>query len=473
MPDVTLIRNGLVVEASGAFRADITYSDGVISQVAQRADPASCDRVIDAEGLLVIPGGIDPHTHFDWHEGDDRVEDDFTHAGRAAIAGGITSHIDFAFQRPGGTLKDAIEEWHGKARDAAVIDYGFHPTVVELNEGQLDEVPALVENGYSTFKVFMVGEGWSLDDRALAELIRACRDSGARVSVHAENGLVQLLADELVDQGKTGPEWFPISRPWPTETEATYRALSHARTLRAPLYVVHMTSGHAVAALAEAHSLGEPVHGETCIQYLVLTDEVYKSGDFDLVSQFICSPPIRSQAEQDALWAAIRAGTISVVGSDHAPFGLDNRRAGKDDFRRIPNGVGPIEHLRPLLWDRGVRTGKINPSEFVALTATNAARLFGLAPKKGSLAPGADADIVLWDPEKSVVVEHATLFSASDHSLFDGWEITGQPRMTISRGEVVYEDGVLRATPGRGRYLHRARVFSSPETPYIDEVSYV
>jgi dihydropyrimidinase len=412
-----------------------------------------------ASGKFVLPGGVDVHTHFSEPFMGTVTADDFTTGGEGALCGGITTHIDFAFQYRGQTLHDAVNNWRALADGKAVIDYGLHVAVTELTDETRREIPEMVAAGYSSFKVFMTYPALVVEDHDLLEILGRVSQAGGRVSVHAENfAMSATLIEEFVREGKLEPRWHAPARPWVSEWEATVRAMALARVAEAPLYVVHMSAVASVDEVTKARAEGYPVIGETCIHYLVFTDDVYDQDGFE-PARYICSPPIRSVEHQDALWSALRTGGLQVVGSDHAPFTLAERgRLGGDNFSSIPNGVAGIEEIRPFLWSEGVRKGRLSVERFVALTATNPARAFGLWPKKGGIVVGGDADLVIWDPDKKTAFSMDTTHSACDYCIYEGLEATGAATTTISRGDVVWHDGVLNAPPGRGQFIKRSTV---------------
>lgn len=453
-----LIRNGQIATAEGVYPGDILCSGETIAEVAPTGSIRDADEVVDADGMFVLPGGIDVHTHFDEPFMGCVTADDFADGGRAAVCGGITSHVDFAYQLKGETLEQAAANWHARADGKAIIDYGFHVVITDPREDVKAEVPSLIERGYTTFKLFMTFPGLAVDDGALMDLVKLVAAAGGRVSVHAENYYVSdRLIAKFLNEGRTGPRWHAKSRPWQSEYEATVRALALADVAGAPIYVVHMSSAEAVDALSRARSRGQEAIGETSISYLSLNDEVYDRDDFE-PAKYVCSPPIRSQEDQDRLWLALQAGGLQVVGSDHDPFNLSDRyRLGASDFSKIPNGIAGTEQIRPLLWTEGVARGRLSLERFVAVTATNPARAFGMWPQKGVVAPGADADLVVWDPSKEVRLGLETTHSKADYCVYEGREVRGYAAMTISRGEIVARNGQVLASAGRGRFIKRGQ----------------
>jgi dihydropyrimidinase len=455
-----VIQGGTVVTAEGSHQADLLCEGEQITAIGRDLVYHTGDRFLDADGLLVLPGGIDAHTHFDEPFMGTIAADDFMNGGLGAICGGITSHIDFAYQFKGETLRQALQNWHRRADGKAVIDYGFHVVITDPTDEVKREIPGIVEAGYPTFKVFMTYPNLVVNDGDLLDLLQIVTRAGGRVSVHAENfHMSQHLVEEFHRHGKFEPKWHPHSRPWQSEYEATVRAMALAQVAQASLYVVHLSTDAAVTAVTRARSAGQPVIAETCIHYLVLTDEVYQGPSTEAM-KYVCSPPIRPRVDRDALWAHLAAGEIQVIGSDHDPFTLsDRQRLGGRDFAKIPNGIAGIEQIRPFLWSEGVRKDRLRMEQFVALTATNPARAFGLWPRKGTIAVGSDADIVLWDPEREVRIGVETTHSASDYCPYEGHWVTGYPVTTISRGEILWHNGQLSAAAGRGSALKRGTLF--------------
>lgn len=452
----TIIRGGTIATAEGCFAADVVCADGRIVEIGTGQVAGDGDDELSADGKFVLPGGIDVHTHFSEPFMGTVTADDFTTGGEGAICGGVTTHIDFAFQYRGESLQDAVTNWHALADGKAVIDYGLHVAITELTDEVRRQIPEMVAAGYSSFKIFMTYPALVVGDQDLLEILGLVSESGGRVSVHAENFAISAaLIEQYVREGKLEPRWHAPSRPWVSEWEATVRAMALARVADAPLYVVHMSAAAGIDAVAEARTQGHPVIGETCIHYLVFTEDVYEQEGFE-PARYICSPPIRSREHQDALWTALRTGSLQVVGSDHAPFTLaERKRLGGDNFSTIPNGVAGIEEIRPFLWSEGVKKGRLSVERFVALTATNPARAFGLWPRKGGVVVGGDADLVIWDPDKRTMFSMETTHSACDYCLYEGLEAEGAATTTLSRGDIVWHDSVLNAPPGRGQFVKR------------------
>ena len=452
-----VIEGGTLVLGEGVFPADVGIVGEKVAAVGQSLDG---ERVIDATGCLVLPGGIDAHTHLALSLGPDlAVSDDFESGTIAAACGGTTTVINYAEQCGYANLLEALDAWQAKAAGHAVIDYGFHMLIADPRPDVIEEMAAVVERGVTSFKALLAYKGIvMLDDAQLFRVLERARDLGALVNVHAENG---HLVDELVAAcraaGQTAPRYHALTRPEVAEAEATERALALAEAACAPIYIVHMTCARAVETLRRAQARGQVAFGETCPQYLLLDERVYESGDFDTAAGYVLSPPLRERSNQDALWTALAAGTIQTVGTDHCPFTREQKARGRDDFTLIPNGLPGIETRVGLLYHYGVGQGRLSLSDWVRLTATNPARLFGLYPRKGTLVPGSDGDVVIFDPEKRKTLDAASLHMRTDISPYAGWEVRGWPRHVLQRGRFVVEDGAFVGRPGAGKFVSRRR----------------
>ena len=456
MPDL-LIRGGTVVNADGSRRVDLLCREGRIAALGEDLDITGAE-VIDAGGCFVMPGGIDPHTHMQLPMMGTVVADDFESGTIAAAVGGTTTILDFVGPEKGQSPLDALKQWqHWAAK--AVIDYGFHMTVSWWGPRFAAEMEMLVrEHGITSFKFFLAYKGGLMlpDDDLIAGFQR-CRELGALPQVHAENGdLIAYLQEKLLADGITGPLGHALSRPSLCEGEATGRAIALAETVGVPLYVVHVSAAEAVQAIAAAQARGVAVIGETLPGFLAIDDSVYRSDDFDVAAGHVMSPPYRPKGHQAALWAGVQNGTLSTTGTDHCCFTKAQKRLGVERFTRIPNGCGGVEERMSVLWDLGVNTGRLTPERFVALTSANAAKTFGLWPRKGQLAVGADADVIVLDPTRTKTLTAATQRQATDFSVWEGREVRGVILHTLSRGDRVWSDGDWRAGPGRGRYVPRA-----------------
>lgn len=452
-----IVRGGTVANADRTFRADVLCQDGKIVAVGENLDAPGGATVIDAGGQYVMPGGIDPHTHMQLPFMGTTAMDDFYAGTAAGLAGGTTSIIDFVIPDPKEPLMDAYRKWRGWAEKAA-SDYGFHVAVTWWSEGVKRDMGTLVqEEGVNSFKHFMAYKNAIMcDDETLVNSFKRALELGAMPTVHAENGeLVFLLQKEVAAMGITGPEGHPLSRPPMVEAEAANRAIAIADVLNVPIYVVHVSCIEAAEAIARARARGQRVYGEVLAGHLVLDDSVYRHPDFATAAAHVMSPPFRPKGHQEFLWRGLQSGNLHTTATDHCTFCATQKAAGKDDFSKIPNGCGGVEERMAVIWDAGVNTGRLTPSEFVAVTSTNAARLFNIYPQKGSISVGADADLVVWDPQGSKTLSVKTQHSKNDFNVFEGRTVRGIPSHTISQGELVYVKGDLRAVRGKGRYIKR------------------
>lgn len=458
----TLITGGTIVTAADTARADLYIEGETVALIGNDlGQPA--DEVIDADGMYLLPGAIDMHTHLSMPFGGTVTADDFETGTKAAAAGGTTTVIDFAIQPKGASLAETLEIWHEKAAGKAVIDYGFHIAVTHLTDAVLTEVPTIVAAGVPSVKCFMAYKGvLMVDDGTLLRLLQTAKESGGLVMVHAENGdVIDVLTRQLLGAGKTEPKYHAVSRPPAVEAEATGRAIDLARIAGSPLYVVHVSCAEALTRVQEARAWGEPIMAETCTHYLVLDETAYESPGFD-GAKYVCSPPLRDRANQAALWAGLRTGALRVVSSDHCPFHLSGQKElGKDSFALIPNGLAGIEERVMLLFSEGVRQGRLDLNRFVEVVSTAPARIFGLYPKKGTIAVGSDADIVVFDPnqERTLSVRHQ--HQRVDHNAFEGITVTGAPKAVLSRGRVVFRDNNFVGQVGAGRFLERSPLGSA------------
>ncbi len=452
-----LIRGGTVVNADREFRADVLCEGGRITAVGtDLATPAGCE-TLDASGQYVIPGGIDPHTHMQLPFMGTVTRDDFFSGTAAAMAGGTTTIIDFVIPDPQEPLIDAYRKWRGWAEKAAG-DYSFHVAVTWWSDSVHRDMGTLVtEEGVNSFKHFMAYKNAIMcDDETLVNSFRRALELGAMPTVHAENGeLVYLLQAEMKAKGILGPEGHPLSRPPAVEAEAAQRAIAIADVLNVPIYVVHVSCAESAAAIAAARARGQRVYGEVLAGHLVLDDSVYRHPSFEFAAGHVMSPPFRPKGHGDMLWRGLQAGSLHTTATDHCTFCAEQKAAGKADFSLIPNGCGGVEERLAVLWHEGVNGGKLTPSEFVAVTSANAARLFNIYPRKGCIAPGADADMVLWDPQATQTLSVKTQHSLGDFNIFEGRTVQGKATHTLSRGTLVWADGDLRAVRGAGQYIKR------------------
>lgn len=457
-----VIRNGTVVTASETMRCDIGVRDGRITALAEGLPQGREE--IDANGLQVLPGGVDAHCHLDQPVGGGaRMADDFETGTRSALCGGTTTVIPFAAQAKGQSLRDAVDDYHRRAGGRACIDYAFHMIVTDPTEAVLrDELPALIAEGCTSFKIYMTYDDLKLNDRQILEVLALARREGAMAMVHAENAdCVAWLTELLEAAGHTAPRYHADARPPVVEREATHRAISLAELVDVPVLVVHVSGPEAIEQIRWAQGRGLPVYAETCPQYLFLTAEDLNLDGFE-GAKHICSPPPRDKASQAAVWTGIENGTFQVFSSDHAPFRYEDPEGKKvrgetAAFAHVPNGVPGLETRLPLLYSAGVHGGRIDLNRFVALAATNAARIYGLYPRKGTIAVGSDADLALWDPEREVTIRNAGLHHAVDYTPYEGMTVHGWPVLTLSRGRVVWRDGEVLARPGVGAFLRCAR----------------
>jgi len=412
----------------------------------------------------VMPGGIDPHTHLEMPFMGTTTADDYDTGTKAALAGGTTMVVDFCIPNHGQKLLDAWADWDRRSATART-DYAYHMCIVSWSDAIREEMAAVVAKGVTTFKHFMAYKGaLMVDDEEMFASFKRCAELGAMPLVHAENGdVVAALQAELLASGVTGPEGHAYSRPPEVEGEAANRAVMLADQAGVPLYIVHTSSIEAHEAIRRARSLGRRVYGEPLIQHLVLDETEYLHPDWDHAAQRVMSPPFRDRTNQDDLWNGLRAGSLQVVATDHCAFTTEQKRSGRGDFTKIPNGTGGLEDRMPVLWTRGVGAGRLTMNEFVAVTSTNIARILNLYPRKGAIAVGADADIVVWDPKATKTISAATQHSAIDYNVFEGIAVEGLPRTTLSRGEVACHDGKVSAEPGRGRFV--------PRQPFTPEAS--
>ena len=452
-----LIRGGTVVNADREFRADVLCVNGQIAQVGASLEAPAGAQVLDAGGRYVMPGGIDPHTHMQLPFMGTVTRDDFFRGTAAALAGGTTTIIDFVIPDPKEPLMDAWRKWRGWAEKSA-SDYSFHVAITWWDETVRRDMGTLVvEKGVNSFKHFMAYKNAIMcDDETLVNSFKRALELGAMPTVHAENGeLVFMLQAEMKAKGILGPEGHPLSRPPAVEAEAAQRAIAIADVLNVPIYVVHVSCAEAAEAIARARARGQRVFGEVLAGHLTLDDSVYRNADFAYAAGHVMSPPFRPAGHAQALWRGLQAGTLHTTATDHCTFCAEQKAAGRDDFSKIPNGCGGVEERLAVIWDEGVNTGRLTPSEFVAVTSTNAAKLFNIYPRKGCIAPGADADIVLWDPTATKTLSVKTQRSLGDFNIFEGRNVTGLATHTVSQGKVVYAEGDLRAERGAGRHIKR------------------
>jgi len=463
----TIIKSGTLITASETYEADILIDGEKIVSVGENIDTSS-SQIIDAAGKLVMPGGIDPHTHLDLPMFDTVSSDDHYTGHKAAAFGGTTTVMDFVPQDYD-TLHEAVEVWHAKADDKAAIDFSFHMNVTRLDEQVEREIPQLLDLGITTLKVFMAYNGrLRLQDGEIYRVLRIGKEHGMLTMLHAENGdVIDILVAEALAAGHTSPEWHARTRPGWGGVEAVLRGAALAEQAGSPLYVVHVNQVGEAEQLRYARQRGVNVIGETCPPYLFFTDQQLNRPDG---AKWICSPPMRSVEDNQGLWEALADGTLQTIGTDHCPFFFDGTQAieyegipvsipgkelGKDDFSKIPNGVPGVGDRLPVMWTYGVGAGRITPNQFVALTSTNVAKIFGLYPQKGALVPGADADIVIWDPNRRLTYGIAHAQHRTDYNIYENWELVGFPEKVLLRGDLIVDGEHWLGKPGGGRYLSR------------------
>ena len=454
----TLIRGGTVVTATDLYRGEVLIEDEKIAAIATSFDGASVDRTIDASGKYVIPGGIDVHTHLDMPFGGTTSADDFESGTVAAAHGGTTSIVDFAIQYRGQTLRHALETWAEKAGGKAAIDYGFHMIVTELTDAVEKEMDALVREGVTSFKLFMAYPGvFMLDDATIFKALLRTGENGGTICMHAENGgVIDVLVKKALAEGKTAPRYHALTRPARAEGEATHRAIALAEMAGVPIYIVHLSASEALEMVTEARDRGLPAYAETCPQYLFLSYDNYEEPGF-AGAKYVMSPPLRPRETHARLWRGLAGGDLQAVSTDHCPFCMkEQKELGRDDFSKIPNGAPGIETRMSLVFDGGVRTGKISVNRFVELTSTSPAKIFGLFPRKGTVAPGSDADLVVFDPDKKTTLSAKTHHMRVDYNPYEGREVTGAAETVLSRGRVIVENGKFTGKAGAGSFLKRS-----------------
>jgi dihydropyrimidinase len=455
-----LIKGGRIITAADDYVGDVFVENGTVTLLGESLD-VSADRTIDATGKYVIPGAIDPHTHLEMFFGGTVTCDDFTSGTTSAAFGGTTTLIDFCMQAPGDTFAQALEKYFEKIERAKpVIDVGFHIGVTDLHTGgTLDDLAKLPDEGVTSYKLFMAYKGAVMvDDETLFKTMQTASETGALVMVHAENGdAIDIIVKKAVAEGKTAPIWHAKTRPMETEAEATNRAIQLSRVAGSPLYVVHVSCQPSVEPIALAREKGWDVWGETCTQYLFVDESALDQPGFE-GAKYIYTPPPRPKEQQEYLWKALKADVLSVLSTDHCPFKWPEQKGiNGQEFQKVPNGGPGIENRLHMLHHFGVREERLTMNRFVELTSTNVAKLFGLYPRKGTIAPGSDADIVVWDPEKRLTISAQTHHSNVNYNLFEGTEVVGAPEVVLVRGQIIVENDELVARPGAGQFVKRAR----------------
>lgn len=457
-----VIKNGTVVTASEVFDADIAVEKGKIVALGKNL-ALNGSKSVDAKGLYVLPGGIDVHTHLDMPFGGTTTADDFATGTRAAACGGTTTLIDFAIQKKGESLRKGLDAWHQKAHGKSAVDYGFHMIAVDLPEERLQEMDRLVDEGVSSFKLFMAYPGvFMSDDATIFRALMKTKENGGMVCMHAENGgVIDVLVKKALAEKKLDPKYHALTRPMSAEAEATRRAIALAEMAGVPIYIVHLSAADAMEEVRRARERGVSVFAETCPQYLFLSYEDYERPNFE-GAKFVMSPPLRPKGNEERLWAGLRNNSLQVVSTDHCSFCFNgsNKKPGKEmgkgDFSKIPNGAPGIETRLALLWEGGVNKKRFSMNRFVELTSTAPAKLFGLYPKKGTIAPGSDADLVLWDPKKKHVISAKTHNMNVDYNPYEGTVVRGAPREVYVRGVKMVDKGKFVGSPRHGSFLKRS-----------------
>jgi dihydropyrimidinase len=450
----TVIKGGTIVTADLSYKADVKVEGGRIVEI---GPDLSGDETLDAAGCYVMPGGIDPHTHLEMPFMGTYSSDDFESGTRAALSGGTTMVVDFALPAPGQSLLEALTMWDNKT-SRANCDFSFHMAITWWGEQVFNEMETIVrDKGINSFKHFMAYKGaLMVDDDEMFHSFQRCAELGALPMVHAENGdIVAQMQQKLLADGNNGPEAHAYSRPAAVEGEATNRAIIIADMAGAPLYVVHTSCEQAHEAIRRARQNGMRVYGEPLIQHLTLDESEYANPDWDHAARRVMSPPFRNRQHQDSLWAGLASGSLQVVATDHCAFTTEQKRFGVGDFTRIPNGTGGLEDRMPMLWTHGVATGRLTMNEFVAVTSTNIAKILNMYPKKGAILVGSDADIVVWDPKRSKTISAKSQQSAIDYNVFEGKEVTGLPRFTLTGGVVAIEESTVKTREGHGKFVRR------------------
>jgi dihydropyrimidinase len=453
----TLIRNGTVVTARDTTAADILIEGELIREVRPGIAEQAAGKIIDATGLYVMPGGIDAHTHLDMPFGGTTSSDDFETGTRAAAFGGTTSIVDFAIQPRGTRMREALDTWWKKAEGRATIDYGLHMIVTDLAGAGLEDMDEMVREGVASFKLFMAYPNvLMVDDATIFRALSQTAKNGALICMHAENGsVIDVIIARALAEGKTAPVYHALTRPPRAEAEAVHRAIAMAEIAGAPVYIVHLSSEDALNQVREARDRGVPAFAETCPQYLLLSIEDLERPNFE-GAKYVFTPPLRPKEHQPKLWDGLKHDHLQVVSTDHCPFCFQDQKVlGKDDFTKIPNGGPGIENRLQLIYHHGVNSGRLSLNRFVELTSTTPARLFGMYPKKGEIAPGSDADLVLWDPNAAHTISSKTHHMRVDYSMFEGFEVRGNAHTVLSRGRVIVQDGQFAGKPGAGQFLKR------------------
>lgn len=455
----TLIKNGHIVTAVDSYVADILIEGETVALIGKDLGAliGEVDKTIDATNKLVIPGGVDPHTHMDLPFGGTAASDDFETGTRAAAFGGTTTIIDFAVQYKGQALNEALDAWFAKSEGKATTDYGFHMICTDLPDERLPELKSMIDQGVSSFKLFMAYPGvFLVDDGTIFKAMTTAGEHGGLICMHAENGvIIDVLVKRALAEGKTGPKYHALTRPTKAEAEGVHRAIAIAEMAHSPVYIVHLSCHDALKEVQYARDLGLPAFAETCPQYLFLDYSYYEAEGFE-GAKYVMTPPLRDKINQEQLWKGLRGNDLQVISTDHCPFCMkEQKELGRDDFSKIPNGGPGVEHRMSLIYSGGVAEGRISLNRFVELTSTAAAKIFGLFPKKGTIAVGSDADIVVFDPNREQTISAATHHMRVDYSAYEGWKLKGSVDTVLSRGEVLVEGNEWKGKTGAGRFLKR------------------
>lgn len=461
----TLITRGHIVTASDNYHADLFIDQGIVVQIGKdlSALASAADEVIDAQGLLIFPGGIDVHTHLDMPFGGTTSSDDFLTGTRAAAFGGTTTLIDFAIQERGHSVQEAVDTWRQKAEGKASIDYGFHMILSEVNSGTLAGMSWLVDQGITSFKLFTAYPGVFMStDGEIFQALQKASEIGGLIAMHAENGsVIDVLVQQALAQGHTAPQYHALTRPPEAEAEATHRVISLAKIANSPVYIVHLSAKEALDEVTRARDRGQPVFAETCPQYLFLDDERYSEPDFG-GAKYVMSPPLRSKEHAPHLWRGLAGNDLQIVATDHCPFCMsDQKILGRENFAKIPNGAPGVETRVSLIYDAAVRLHRLSLNRFVEITSTMPAKLFGMFPQKGTVAVGSDADLVLFDPNATTAWSAETAHMRVDYNPFEGYQAQGAVRMVFSRGEKIVDGPDFLGRPGRGQFVKR-QTFQMP-----------
>jgi dihydropyrimidinase len=454
----TLVKNGRIVTAVDDYHADLLIVDGTIAEIARGITDREAE-VIDANGRMVIPGGVDPHTHLENFTGRTTTSDDFLTGSRAAAVGGTTTLIDFAKQNKSDTLTQVYHTWQDKARHRTCIDYAFHLIVVEMDQACLEEIPWIIEQGVTSVKMYMAYRGrLMVDDGTIFRTMLAFKEHGGVVALHAENGdVIDVLVQQAVAAGKVAPKYHAVTRPPVTEAEAVFRGICIAEVAECPVYFVHLSSRQALEQVQRARDRGLPVFAETCPHYLLLDASLYDQPGFE-GAKYVLTPPLRPVEHQEALWTGVRTGDLAVISTDHCPYCFADQKAlGKDDFSKIPNGGPGIEHRLSLIYNAGVHGGRINNNKFVDLIATQPAKIFGLFPRKGTIAVGSDGDVVIFDPQGELEISASTHQMNVDYNMYEGMRVRGTADEVLLRGKPIVRERKYVGQPGDGQYLPRQR----------------